>query len=214
MSNQVSVNVIFIYRFSLSRFSFFFFPAEETKTPPPRQVLSLAFQPLKSAPGNTPNKVPREKTPHVPACSSTMLQPVSVETFSGLRLRSAAQHWPLPGEAVLKWWDWMHFCDVLIAPVVSGGLGLKQSHSTACLLITFDFYFYSFLMKVSNFIITAFPAISSTVGTNKVWLGPSSADFVSHPEPSGPFTIPILSVATRGLWTLTVPSSPETMLNF
>lgn len=59
----------------------------ETKTPPPRQVLSLAFQPLKSAPGNTPNKVPREKTPHVPTCSSTTLQPVSVETFSGLRLR-------------------------------------------------------------------------------------------------------------------------------
>ncbi|XP_021240070.1 protein MCM10 homolog isoform X1 [Numida meleagris] len=59
----------------------------ETKTPPPRQVLSLAFQPLKSAPGNTPSKVTREKTPHVPTCSSTTLQPVSVETFSGLRLR-------------------------------------------------------------------------------------------------------------------------------
>uniref|UniRef100_A0A8C9ESE3 Replication factor Mcm10 C-terminal domain-containing protein n=1 Tax=Pavo cristatus TaxID=9049 RepID=A0A8C9ESE3_PAVCR len=64
----------------------------ETKIPPPRQVLSLAFQPLKSAPGNTPSKVPREKTPHVPTCSSTTLQPVSVETFSGLRLRSVARH--------------------------------------------------------------------------------------------------------------------------
>ncbi|KFU98451.1 Protein MCM10, partial [Tauraco erythrolophus] len=59
----------------------------ENKTPPPRQVLSLAFQPLKSATGNTPNKVTREKTPHVPTCSSTTAQPVSVETFSGLRLR-------------------------------------------------------------------------------------------------------------------------------
>uniref|UniRef100_A0A8C4JY80 Protein MCM10 homolog n=1 Tax=Dromaius novaehollandiae TaxID=8790 RepID=A0A8C4JY80_DRONO len=59
----------------------------ETKTPPPRQVLSLAFQPLKSAPGNTPSKVTRDKTPQVPACSSTTAQPVSVETFSGLRLR-------------------------------------------------------------------------------------------------------------------------------
>uniref|UniRef100_A0A8C3B6E8 Protein MCM10 homolog n=1 Tax=Cairina moschata TaxID=8855 RepID=A0A8C3B6E8_CAIMO len=59
----------------------------ETKTPPPQQVLSLAFQPLKSAPGNTPNKVTREKTPQMPTCSSTTSQPVSVETFSGLRLR-------------------------------------------------------------------------------------------------------------------------------
>lgn len=59
----------------------------ETKAPPPRQVLSLAFQPLKSAPGNTPNKVTREKTPQTPTCSSTTSQPVSVETFSGLRLR-------------------------------------------------------------------------------------------------------------------------------
>ncbi|XP_072714108.1 protein MCM10 homolog isoform X1 [Ciconia boyciana] len=59
----------------------------ENKTPPPRQVLSLAFQPLKSAAGNTPSKVTREKTPHMPTCSSTTTQPVSVETFSGLRLR-------------------------------------------------------------------------------------------------------------------------------
>ncbi|XP_009952377.1 PREDICTED: protein MCM10 homolog [Leptosomus discolor] len=59
----------------------------ENKTPPPRQVLSLAFQPLKSAVGNTPSKVTREKTPHVPPCSSATTQPVSVETFSGLRLR-------------------------------------------------------------------------------------------------------------------------------
>uniref|UniRef100_A0A8C3Y298 Protein MCM10 homolog n=1 Tax=Catharus ustulatus TaxID=91951 RepID=A0A8C3Y298_CATUS len=55
--------------------------------PPPQQVLSLAFQPLKSAAGNTPSKVTREKTSHVPACSSATTQPVSVETFSGLRLR-------------------------------------------------------------------------------------------------------------------------------
>ncbi|KAM6211174.1 LOW QUALITY PROTEIN: protein MCM10 homolog [Sarcoramphus papa] len=59
----------------------------ENKTTPPRQVLSLAFQPLKSATGNTPNKVTREKTPHMPTCSSATTQPVSVETFSGLRLR-------------------------------------------------------------------------------------------------------------------------------
>ncbi|XP_067173226.1 protein MCM10 homolog isoform X2 [Apteryx mantelli] len=59
----------------------------ETKTPPPRQVLSLAFQPLKSAPGNTSSKVTRDKTSQVLACSSTTAQPVSVETFSGLRLR-------------------------------------------------------------------------------------------------------------------------------
>ncbi|XP_063180500.1 protein MCM10 homolog [Chroicocephalus ridibundus] len=59
----------------------------ENKTPPPRQVLSLAFQPLKSAAGNTPSKVTREKNPHMPTCSSATTQPVSVETFSGLRLR-------------------------------------------------------------------------------------------------------------------------------
>ncbi|XP_009320029.1 PREDICTED: protein MCM10 homolog [Pygoscelis adeliae] len=59
----------------------------ENKTAPPRQVLSLAFQPLKSATGNTPSKVTREKTPHMPTCSSATTQPVSVETFSGLRLR-------------------------------------------------------------------------------------------------------------------------------
>ncbi|XP_040450023.1 protein MCM10 homolog isoform X1 [Falco naumanni] len=63
-------------------------PAKENKTPPPRQVLSLAFQPLKSAAGNTPSKVTREKTPHVPTCSNAATQPVSVETFSGLRLRN------------------------------------------------------------------------------------------------------------------------------
>ncbi|XP_065492308.1 protein MCM10 homolog [Caloenas nicobarica] len=59
----------------------------ENKTPPPQQILSLAFQPLKAAAGNTPSKVPKEKTPHVPTCSSAAPQPVSVETFSGLRLR-------------------------------------------------------------------------------------------------------------------------------
>uniref|UniRef100_A0A8C0VE45 Protein MCM10 homolog n=1 Tax=Cyanistes caeruleus TaxID=156563 RepID=A0A8C0VE45_CYACU len=59
----------------------------ENKIPPSRQVLSLAFQPLKSAVGNTPSKVTREKTSHVPACSSATTQPVSVESFSGLRLR-------------------------------------------------------------------------------------------------------------------------------
>ncbi|KFQ67853.1 Protein MCM10, partial [Phaethon lepturus] len=59
----------------------------ENKTLPPRQVLSLAFQPLKSAAGNTPSKVTREKTPHMPTCFSATTQPVSVETFSGLRLR-------------------------------------------------------------------------------------------------------------------------------
>ncbi|XP_075622562.1 protein MCM10 homolog isoform X2 [Balearica regulorum gibbericeps] len=59
----------------------------ENKTPPPRQVLSLAFQPLKSAAGNTPSKVTREKTPHMPTCSSATTPSVSVETFSGLRLR-------------------------------------------------------------------------------------------------------------------------------
>ncbi|XP_061845376.1 protein MCM10 homolog isoform X2 [Colius striatus] len=59
----------------------------ENKTPP-QQVLSLAFQPLKSAAGNTPNKVTRGKPPHMPPSSSaTPAQPVSVETFSGLRLR-------------------------------------------------------------------------------------------------------------------------------
>ncbi|XP_005510362.2 protein MCM10 homolog isoform X1 [Columba livia] len=59
----------------------------ENKTPIPQKVLSLAFQPLKSAAGNTPSKVPKEKTPHVPTCPSAAPQPVSVETFSGLRLR-------------------------------------------------------------------------------------------------------------------------------
>ncbi|XP_054669504.1 protein MCM10 homolog isoform X2 [Grus americana] len=59
----------------------------ENKTPPPRQVLSLAFQPLKSAAGNTPSKVTREKTPHMSTCSSATTPSVSVETFSGLRLR-------------------------------------------------------------------------------------------------------------------------------
>ncbi|XP_063998703.1 protein MCM10 homolog isoform X2 [Pogoniulus pusillus] len=61
-------------------------PSAENKTPP-QQVLSLAFQPLKPAAGNTPSKVTREKTPHVPPSSSATTQPVSVETFSGLRLR-------------------------------------------------------------------------------------------------------------------------------
>ncbi|KAM9029088.1 protein MCM10 homolog isoform 1-T1 [Ara ararauna] len=59
----------------------------ENKAPPPQQVLSLAFQPLQSAAGNTPSKVSRVKTPHMPAHSSATTQPVSVETFSGLRLR-------------------------------------------------------------------------------------------------------------------------------
>ncbi|KFW08074.1 Protein MCM10, partial [Eurypyga helias] len=59
----------------------------ENKTPPPQQVLSLAFQPFKAATGNTPSKVAREKASHTPACSSATTQPVSVETFSGLRLR-------------------------------------------------------------------------------------------------------------------------------
>ncbi|KAM6091852.1 protein MCM10 homolog isoform 1-T1 [Theristicus caerulescens] len=59
----------------------------ENKTPPPQQVISLAFQPLKSATGNTPSKVTRERTPHMPTCSTATTQPVSVETFSGLRLR-------------------------------------------------------------------------------------------------------------------------------
>ncbi|KGL91605.1 Protein MCM10, partial [Charadrius vociferus] len=59
----------------------------ENKTPPPRQVLSLAFQPLKSATGNTPSKVTRQKNPLVPTCSRATTQPVSVEAFSGLRLR-------------------------------------------------------------------------------------------------------------------------------
>ncbi|XP_010020551.1 PREDICTED: protein MCM10 homolog [Nestor notabilis] len=59
----------------------------ENKAPPPRQVLSLAFQPLQSSVGNTPSKVTREKTPHIPTCSRATTQPVSVETFSGLRLR-------------------------------------------------------------------------------------------------------------------------------
>uniref|UniRef100_A0A8C0C093 Protein MCM10 homolog n=1 Tax=Buteo japonicus TaxID=224669 RepID=A0A8C0C093_9AVES len=36
---------------------------------------------------NTPSKVTREKTSHMPTCSSATTQPVSVETFSGLRLR-------------------------------------------------------------------------------------------------------------------------------
>ncbi|XP_062487890.1 protein MCM10 homolog [Pezoporus occidentalis] len=58
----------------------------ENKAPAPRQILSLAFQPLQSA-GNTPSKVTREKTPHMPTSSSATTQPVSVETFSGLRLR-------------------------------------------------------------------------------------------------------------------------------
>ncbi|XP_051484872.1 protein MCM10 homolog isoform X2 [Apus apus] len=58
----------------------------ENKTPP-QQVLSLAFQPLKSAAGNTPSKVTRQKTSHMPSCSSATTQPLSVETFSGLRLR-------------------------------------------------------------------------------------------------------------------------------
>ncbi|KFV56206.1 Protein MCM10, partial [Gavia stellata] len=62
----------------------------ENKTPPPQQVLSLAFQPLKSATGNTPSKVAREKTPHMPTCSSATTQPVSVETFSGLRLSNGS----------------------------------------------------------------------------------------------------------------------------
>uniref|UniRef100_A0A663LZ21 Protein MCM10 homolog n=1 Tax=Athene cunicularia TaxID=194338 RepID=A0A663LZ21_ATHCN len=61
--------------------------SKASKTPLPQQVLSLAFQPLKSATGNTPSKVIREKTLHTPACSSATTQPVSVETFSGLRLR-------------------------------------------------------------------------------------------------------------------------------
>ncbi|KFQ37482.1 Protein MCM10, partial [Mesitornis unicolor] len=59
----------------------------ESKIPRPQQVLSLAFQPLKSATGNTPSRVTREKTPHMPIGSSATAQPVSVETFSGLRLR-------------------------------------------------------------------------------------------------------------------------------
>lgn len=90
--------VLFLFESFLSWSRFFFlpfFPAKENKTPPPQQVLSLAFQPLKSATGNTPSKVTREKTPHMPTCSSATTQPVSVETFSGLRLRSAAQHWTL-----------------------------------------------------------------------------------------------------------------------
>ncbi|KFP82760.1 Protein MCM10, partial [Acanthisitta chloris] len=55
----------------------------ENKTPPPQQVLSLAFQPL----GNTPSKVTRDKTSPVPNCSSATTQAEPVETFLGLRIR-------------------------------------------------------------------------------------------------------------------------------
>uniref|UniRef100_A0A8C0J4E9 Protein MCM10 homolog n=1 Tax=Chelonoidis abingdonii TaxID=106734 RepID=A0A8C0J4E9_CHEAB len=54
---------------------------------PPRPISSSSFQPLRSTPGNRPKMATRDQTPQVQGSSSMTDQPVSVETFSGLRLR-------------------------------------------------------------------------------------------------------------------------------
>ncbi|XP_038273857.1 protein MCM10 homolog [Dermochelys coriacea] len=59
----------------------------ENKSPLPRPISSSSFQPLRSTPGNRPKMATRDWTPHVQESSSVTDQPVSVETFSGLRLR-------------------------------------------------------------------------------------------------------------------------------
>ncbi|KYO38741.1 protein MCM10 homolog [Alligator mississippiensis] len=59
----------------------------ENKSPPLRTVLSSSFQPLRSIEGNTPNVGVKERTSHLPGCSTVTDHPVSVEAFSGLRLR-------------------------------------------------------------------------------------------------------------------------------
>ncbi|CAM4483080.1 protein MCM10 homolog [Caretta caretta] len=59
----------------------------ENKSPPPRPISSSSFQPLRSTPGNRPKMATRDRTPQVQGSSSVTDQPVSVETFSGLRLR-------------------------------------------------------------------------------------------------------------------------------
>uniref|UniRef100_A0A8C3TCJ5 Protein MCM10 homolog n=1 Tax=Chelydra serpentina TaxID=8475 RepID=A0A8C3TCJ5_CHESE len=59
----------------------------ENKSPPPRPITSSSFQPLRSTPGNRPKMATRDRTPQVQGSSNVTDQPVSVETFSGLRLR-------------------------------------------------------------------------------------------------------------------------------
>ncbi|KAH1187827.1 protein MCM10 homolog [Mauremys mutica] len=59
----------------------------ENKNPLPRPISSSSFQPLRSTPGNRPKMATRDRTPQVQGSSSKTDQPVSVETFSGLRLR-------------------------------------------------------------------------------------------------------------------------------
>uniref|UniRef100_A0A8C3TCI4 Protein MCM10 homolog n=1 Tax=Chelydra serpentina TaxID=8475 RepID=A0A8C3TCI4_CHESE len=60
---------------------------KQNKSPPPRPITSSSFQPLRSTPGNRPKMATRDRTPQVQGSSNVTDQPVSVETFSGLRLR-------------------------------------------------------------------------------------------------------------------------------
>uniref|UniRef100_A0A8D0LAL0 Protein MCM10 homolog n=1 Tax=Sphenodon punctatus TaxID=8508 RepID=A0A8D0LAL0_SPHPU len=57
------------------------------KSPLPRLIPSSSFQPLKSVAGNTSSVGTRERTPQTPKSSSGIDSTVSMETFSGLRLR-------------------------------------------------------------------------------------------------------------------------------
>ena len=51
-------------------------------------MTSVAFQPLRTTPGNKPGGVTRDQSAGTPRSSGEMAQEVSVEAFSGLRLRS------------------------------------------------------------------------------------------------------------------------------
>uniref|UniRef100_A0A8D0HII0 Protein MCM10 homolog n=1 Tax=Sphenodon punctatus TaxID=8508 RepID=A0A8D0HII0_SPHPU len=61
--------------------------AVKNKSPLPRLIPSSSFQPLKSVAGNTSSVGTRERTPQTPKSSSGIDSTVSMETFSGLRLR-------------------------------------------------------------------------------------------------------------------------------
>lgn len=63
----------------------------------PSRMMSAPSQPLRMIPGNKPNGVTRDPGPGAPRSSGKTTQPVSVEAFSGLRLRSVtvtAPHLP------------------------------------------------------------------------------------------------------------------------
>lgn len=54
----------------------------------PLKMTSVPSQPLRTTPGNKPGGVTRDQSAGTPRSSGEMAQEVSVEAFSGLRLRS------------------------------------------------------------------------------------------------------------------------------